>query len=86
MIRYWEYDPGEAYYMSAIDRYSEARRPCWRCHYQGKDTDTVFLIGWLDENLPDRHDQTWRFNGGDPYLAVELYDEAGATLFKMVWG
>jgi hypothetical protein len=86
MICHWSYDDGEPYYMMAIDRWSEPRRPCWRCHWRMRhvDRDETFQ-GWFKAHPEDSYDLTVRFNGGDPYISIEIYDETVATAFRLTW-
>lgn len=86
-IRDWHWDQGKSHYMSAIDKWSEPRRPCWRCRwftlYQDR-AKTDAMRDWFEDNYTeDQYDLTRRFNGGNPYTAIEIYDEAVAIAFKL---
>jgi hypothetical protein len=85
MILSWRYDGGESYYMAAIDRWSEERQPGWRCQWRGSFEESEIITKWLDDQFGERCDYTWRFNGGDPYMSIEIYGQEDATLFFMTW-
>lgn len=85
----WRYDSGEPIYMSAINSYSDARRPGWRCSVIFDDPTEEGLYNlkqWFHENYTkDQYDLIYRFNNGNPFMAVEIYDELTATVFKLRW-
>lgn len=85
MITDWHYDGGEPHWMEAISEWSDARPPAWRCQYRGTPHQIEAVARWLDQ-LAGGGDSHWRFNGGDPYLAVEIHEERDALLFLMTWG
>jgi hypothetical protein len=91
MIVSWRYDAGEPHYMRAIGQWTDPRRPCWRCHWRWSSGQglmvTEALRRWLIDNCTeDQYDTNYRFNSGDPYLSIEIYDESVATAFRLAWG
>jgi len=85
MIRHWQYDDGLPQYMAVIDQWTDAREPCWQCHWQpsvGEDP----VKWWLDDNCLGPYDTTFRFNSGDPYVQIRIYREEDAIAFKLRWG
>ncbi len=89
MIRHWSYDDGLPLYMTAIDKWSEPRRPCWRSHCRDNrstQAETEAMRAWFEDNhTEDQYTLTARFNGGDPYISIEIYDEAVAIAFRLTW-
>lgn len=85
MIKHWYFDDGEPHYMTAIDSWSEERRPAWRCQWWDLTT-AEDVARWLDENCGLNAEHTLRFNSGSPYMQIEIYRERDAVAFKLTWG
>lgn len=89
MIRHWSYDDGTPYYMTAISKWSERRRPCWRCHWKDSRRNqhvTEAMRAWFEDTYTeDQYSLTGRFNGGDPFISIEIYDETVAAAFRLTW-
>lgn len=55
----------------------------WHCWvYPANEVD---FENWMDENMTDCYDCTFRFNSGNPMFTVHITDDEDATLFKLTW-
>jgi hypothetical protein len=85
MIHAWRYDDGEPIYMEAISSWTERQRPCWRCQvlsiYNGAEMEN-----WFKGNvLSGDYDFVMRFNSGNPYIDIKIYEEKDAVAFLLRW-
>ena len=83
----WEYHDGAPYYMETINQWSERMRPCWRCSAWTYDDKPLQQIAdWLTENSGGTDWETiYRFNSGNPFLQVMIYDDQLAMAFRLRW-
>lgn len=76
------YDDGAPHFMTALNEWTEQRRPSWKCCYYGKSD----LPTWFEENIQGEYDNDFRFNSGDPAYFITIYNKDDAALFKLTWG
>lgn len=84
------YHDGEPEYLAVVDRWTERYTPYWSFVLQYKDYimhDGDAVEKWIAENgLKDRQeivDVICRFNSGNPFVDVRIFDEKVALMFKM---
>lgn len=86
MIFGLRYDEGEPHFMVAIGKWTEGRRPSWRCNfredYRGQGEE---LEAWLRDNMSDTYECLFRFNSGDPCYFIHIYGEDDLTAFRLRW-
>jgi hypothetical protein len=80
----WTYDDGEPYYMSAIDKWTERTRPCWRASILDL-RDAQAVQAWIDANFTGDWETNMRFNSGNPFFSVVIYTQEDATAFQLRW-
>ena len=83
MIEDWRYDDAEPHFIAALDKWSEPRRPA---HVFIIKKDWVLIEEWLVGNCTeDQFDSIARFNSGDPFLSVQIFDKELAMQFLLRW-
>jgi len=82
-LKDWYYDSGEPHYMTAINKWTEPRRPCHRFFFK---KGFIQIEEWLELHFKEGdYDSFVRFNSGDPFLEVDVFDESNAMLFLLSW-
>lgn len=88
VIDSWRFDDGKPYWMEPLKRWSTPRQPCWTCvlWLRGLRSDgSDEVLAWLADNGRDGwdYDTTARFNGGNPFTTIRIFDTSMATAFRM---
>lgn len=87
LVTGWRYDDGEPIYMPAINSYTDARKPCWCCSMHVNSTEGLHQLHlWFEHSYTtDQYDLTYRFNSGNPFVQIKVYDKTITTAFSLSW-
>lgn len=68
------------------DEYS---KPHWVIHWRFDkgviEDQHAILNTWLHDNCTGSYDSRYRFNSGDPYLEINIYNNDDMTTFRLRW-
>lgn len=84
----WQYDSGEPYYMETISQWSVRQQPRWCCSAWTDDgRPSQQIDDWLQQNALTNGDWEthWRFNSGNPFLQIMIFDDNLAMAFRLRW-
>jgi hypothetical protein len=91
IVRHWHYADGWKNVLAVLQdenkiptsgTYFDKDVVGWHCHVY---TDDDEFEKWMKENMKGEYDCTFRFNSGNPILAIHIKDDEDASLFKLKW-